>query len=83
MTALASAGEGTHALEGVTSSMTLNLLVKRFPETLRVLHELGLDVPWEGGATLEAVARYRGVPVDEAMGALKAAIACHCVVDTA
>ncbi len=77
MTALAHVGEGTHALEGATSSMTLNLLVKRFPETLRVLHDLGLDTPWGGCTTLEAAARYRGVPMEELLGALSEAIARH------
>ena len=54
----------------ITKDTTLNALVKRFPQLLRVLHIVGLDQPWHGTETLEEVAWYRGLEVQDLLGEL-------------
>ena len=58
----------------ITKDTTLNALVKRFPHLLRVLHVVGLDQPWHGTETLEEVAWYRGMEVENLIQELNCAV---------
>lgn len=67
------AGAGRAA---VSKEMTLNAVVKRFPELLHVLHACQIDMPWFGSDTLEEVAWHRGLPVEDVLGELNRSIEC-------
>lgn len=58
----------------VSKEMTLNAVVKRFPELLHVLHAFQIDMPWFGSDTLEELAWHRGLPVEDVLGELNRSI---------
>jgi iron-sulfur cluster repair protein YtfE (RIC family) len=58
----------THA--PITPALTLKALVKQFPETLDVLHAIGVDTPWEGDSTLARVAHEHQLALPELLETL-------------
>jgi regulator of cell morphogenesis and NO signaling len=61
--------------EGAVEEMTVNDTIQRFPESLAVFKELGIDTCCGGGATLAEAAARKGVPLPELLKALRQAAA--------
>lgn len=58
----------------LTKDMTLNAIVRQFPQLLEVLHAAGLTDPWWGSETLEEAAWYHGLSVEHLLAGLKEAV---------
>jgi regulator of cell morphogenesis and NO signaling len=60
-------------IEDAVEEMTVNGTIQRFPESVAVFKELGIDTCCGGAATLAEAAVRKGIPLPELLKALQAA----------
>jgi regulator of cell morphogenesis and NO signaling len=65
----------TQAHDAPTAEMTVNEIVARFPATVTVFNELGVDTCCGGGVPLQLAAERDGLDPDALLAAVKAASA--------
>ena len=58
----------------ITEDMTVNHILRFHPAALAVLRRFRLDADWAGTEPLEQAAWYRGIRVEEIVGALNRVI---------
>lgn len=63
-------------IEDAVEEMTVNHTIQRFPESVAVFKELGIDTCCGGGATLADAAARKGILLPELLKALQAATRC-------
>ena len=57
------------------STLTINEIVVKYPETIPVFNRFGLDTCCGGGIRVDEAARRDGIAVDEVVAALNQALA--------
>ena len=62
-----------HTTEDVVEEMTVNQAIQRFPASVAVFNELGIDACCGGAATLAEAAARDGVPLPGLLKALRQA----------
>lgn len=62
-------------MEGITPKTTVNEVLKRFPEAVKLLNALGLDTCCGGAEPLEEAAKAAGRDPREVLEALRAFLA--------
>jgi regulator of cell morphogenesis and NO signaling len=63
----------THAHDALTADLTVNEIVARFPETVAVFNQYGVDTCCGGGVPLRLAAERDGLDPDVLLAAVKAA----------
>ena len=66
----------THAQDGATldRSLSVNEIIARFPQTIAVLNQFGIDTCCGGANSLDDAARLDGADADALFAALTAAV---------
>ena len=59
--------------EDVSAQMRLNEIIRRWPETVRVFHDLGMDACCGGEKTVEEAAAAHRLPIKDVLALLKRA----------
>jgi regulator of cell morphogenesis and NO signaling len=63
-------------IEDAVEQTTVNDTIRRFPESVAVFKELGIDTCCGGAATLAEAAARKDIPLPELLKALQAATRC-------
>lgn len=58
----------------IESTMTLDEITNRFPDTIKVFNEFGMDICCGGGVSLAEAAERDGVAIESIERALRAAV---------